>query len=68
MDYIATLEKCLGKEAIKEFLPMQPGDVEVTYADVSKLEKEFDFKPKTSLREGLSKFAKWYKEFYYGSC
>ena len=44
---------------------MQPGDVPVTYADTSALEKDFGFKPKTSLREGLRKFAQWYKEFYF---
>ena len=51
-------------EAHKELVPMQPGDVPVTYADTSELEKDFDFKPHTSLREGLRKFAEWYKEFY----
>lgn len=64
MDYIATLEKCLGKEAKKEFLPMQPGDVYQTYADVSELMKDFDFKPSTSIEEGLSKFAEWFLEYY----
>ena len=43
---------------------MQPGDVPVTYADVSTLERDFNFKPKTRLREGLRKFVRWYKEFY----
>ena len=43
---------------------MQPGDVPVTYADTSALEKDFGFRPNTSLREGLRKFAQWYKEFY----
>ena len=51
-------------EAHKELVPMQPGDVPVTYADTSELERDFGFKPKTSLREGLRKFAEWYKEFY----
>ena len=51
-------------ESHKELVPMQPGDVPVTYADTSALEKEFDFKPSTPLQEGLRKFAKWYKEFY----
>ena len=50
-------------EAHKEFVPMQPGDVPVTYADVSALEHDFGYKPTTTLREGLRKFAKWYKEF-----
>lgn len=65
MDYIATLEKCLGKEAKKDFLPMQPGDVYQTYADVSDLMRDFDFKPNTSVEEGLSKFVEWFKEYYH---
>lgn len=52
-------------EAHKELVPMQAGDVPVTYADTSALEKDFGFKPKTSLREGLRKFAQWYKDFYH---
>ena len=51
-------------EAHKELVPMQPGDVPVTYADTSALERDFGFRPNTSLREGLRKFAEWYKEFY----
>ena len=51
-------------ESHKELVPMQPGDVPVTYADTSALERDFGFKPNTSLREGLRKFAEWYKEFY----
>lgn len=48
----------------KEFLPMQLGDVYQTYADISELEKDFGFKPVTELKQGLTAFAKWYKEFY----
>lgn len=51
-------------EAHKELVPMQPGDVPVTYADTSALERDFGFKPSTSLREGLRAFAQWYKEYY----
>ena len=51
-------------ESHKELVPMQPGDVPVTYADTSALEKDYGFKPTTSLREGLRKFAEWYKEYY----
>ena len=51
-------------EAHKELVPMQPGDVPVTYADTSALERDFGFKPSTDLRTGLRKFAEWYKEFY----
>lgn len=64
MHFIDVLEKAIGKVTEKEYLPMQPGDVYQTYADVSELEKDFDFKPKTSIEEGLGKFAKWYKEYY----
>lgn len=51
-------------ESHKELIPMQPGDVPVTYADTTPLERDYGFKPNTSLREGLRKFAEWYKEFY----
>lgn len=51
-------------ESHKELVPMQPGDVPVTYADTTPLERDFGFKPSTTLREGLRKFAEWYKEFY----
>lgn len=51
-------------ESHKELVPMQPGDVPVTYADTSALERDFGFKPSTSLREGLRAFAQWYKEYY----
>ena len=64
MDYIAVLEKCLGREAKKEFLPMQLGDVYETYADVSELMKDYGFKPSTSIEEGLSRFAEWFLKYY----
>ncbi len=64
MYFIETLEKCIGKTAVKEYLPMQAGDVYQTYADVSELMRDFDFKPSTTIEEGLSKFAEWYKEYY----
>ena len=51
-------------EAHKKLVPMQPGDVPITYADTTALEEDFGFKPSTSLRDGLRKFAEWYKEFY----
>lgn len=54
-------------DAHKELVPMQPGDVPVTYADTSALERDFGFKPATSLREGLRKFAEWYKAFYFAT-
>ena len=64
MDYISVLERCLGKEAKKEFLPMQPGDVYETYADVPDLMHDFDFKPSTTIEEGLSRFAEWFLDYY----
>lgn len=74
LDFVRILQEELVKakvlpddynfEAHKELVPMQPGDVPVTYADTSELERDFDFKPNTSLRAGLRKFAEWYKEFY----
>ncbi len=64
MDYIETLERCLGMEAKKEYLPMQPGDVYQTYADVTDLMRDYDFKPETSIEEGLQKFVDWYREYY----
>ena len=64
MDFIETLEKALGKTAEKEYLPMQPGDVYQTYADVSELERDFDFRPCTSIEKGLGKFAEWYRDYY----
>ena len=60
------LPKDYDFEAHKELVPMQAGDVPVTFADTSALERDFGFRPNTSLREGLRKFAKWYKEFYLG--
>lgn len=58
------LPKDYDFESHKELVPMQPGDVPITYADISALERNFGFRPKTSLQEGLRKFAEWYKEFY----
>lgn len=64
MDYIETLERCLGREAEKEYLPMQPGDVYQTYADVEDLMRDYDFKPDTTIEEGLGKFVEWYRSYY----
>lgn len=60
------LDKDYDFESHKELIPMQPGDVSVTYADTSALERDFEYKPSTSLRDGLRKFAEWYREFYMG--
>ncbi len=64
MDFIATLERCLGREAVKEYYPMQPGDVYQTYADVSELTKDFGFRPDTSIEEGLTAFVTWFRKYY----
>ncbi len=64
MDFIAALEKALHKTAIKNMLPMQPGDVPMTYADTTKLEQAVGFKPQTSIETGITNFVDWYLEFY----
>ena len=64
MDYIDAIEKCLGKKAKINFLPIQPGDVLDTYANVDNLKKKFNYKPSTSVVDGVNKFVKWYKEYY----
>ena len=64
MRFINALESALGKEAVKEYMDMQPGDVLRTYADVSDLENDINFKPSTSIEEGLVKFVNWYREYY----
>ena len=62
--FIETLEKCLGKQAIKNLLPLQPGDVPDTYADVSDLVSDLGYKPGTSLETGIGNFVEWYRNFY----
>ena len=64
MRYIEVLEQCLGRKAIVELLPMQPGDVRATIADVSDLEQAVDFRPRTAVEEGVAKFVDWYKSYY----
>jgi UDP-glucuronate 4-epimerase len=64
MEFIQTLENELGKEAKKNFMPMQDGDVESTYADVSGLIEDFGYKPDIKLKDGIKEFVKWYREFY----
>lgn len=66
MDFIETVESALGRKADKNMLPMQPGDVHVTYADVDDLIRDVGFSPNTSIEDGIGKFVEWYKE-YYGS-
>ncbi len=62
--FIEVLEKCLGKEAKKNFLPMQPGDVPLTFADVDDLIRDVGFRPTTPIEEGLKRFVAWYREYY----
>lgn len=64
MRFINALEDALGKKAEKMYMDMQPGDVLRTYADVSDLERDINFKPKTSIEDGLKKFVDWYREYY----
>jgi UDP-glucuronate 4-epimerase len=64
MDFIDCLEETLGKPIKKKFLPLQPGDVEDTYADVSDLITDFNYKPNTSIKIGIQNFCNWYKDFY----
>lgn len=64
MDFVHDLESALGREAKKEYYPMQPGDVYETYADVSELERDFGFRPNTSLKDGLNRFAEWFLKYY----
>ena len=64
MHFIEVLEECLGKKAVKNFLPMQLGDVQTTYADVDDLVRDVGFKPDTPIEEGLKHFVQWYKEYY----
>ena len=62
--FIEIIEKCLGKKARKNFLPMQPGDVVRTYANIDNLHDEIGYKPITPIEEGLEKFVEWYKKYY----
>lgn len=64
LNFIVEMERAMGKKATLEMYPMQPGDVKVTYADTSELEKSHGYKPNTSLESGLKEFAAWYKSFY----
>lgn len=64
MDYIAIIEKAVGKKARLNLLPKQPGDVDVTFADVSELKAATGFEPKTPLAEGIAKFVGWYRDYY----
>ncbi len=64
MDFVEAIEKAVGKKALKDYLPLQPGDVPATYADVNDLIKDTGFKPSTSIEEGIHNFVEWYKTYY----
>ena len=64
LDYIACIEKAVGKTAKKNMLPMQPGDVPATFADVDDLKADIGFEPKTPIEEGVKRFVAWYRDFY----
>ena len=64
LHFISALERCLGRKAKLDLLPMQPGDVPSTMADVSDLERATGFRPKTTIEEGIAEFVKWYREYY----
>ena len=64
MDFISLLEKEIGKKAIKDFLPMQPGDVEETFADTENISEYIGFKPSTNIKKGIKEFISWYKNYY----
>ena len=64
LDFIEVLEKALDKKAIKKMLPMQPGDVEITFADINDLYKDFNYKPSTDITTGINKFVQWYLNYY----
>ena len=64
MDYINELQKNLGVKAKINFLPLQPGDVLDTFANIDNLKEKFQYKPSISIEEGITKFVKWYKSYY----
>ncbi len=64
LQFIEVLEACLGKKAKKNFLPMQPGDVPATYADVTSLAEDVEFRPRTTIEEGIKAFTEWYQRYY----
>ena len=64
MEFIATIENTMNKKAIKEYLPMQAGDVNITYADTTALQKDFNYKPNTTLQKGIQEFYNWFLKYY----
>ena len=67
MEFIACIERATGRCAAKRYLPAQPGDVPVTYANVTSLETEFGFRPDTPLEQGVANFVAWYRDYYHVS-
>jgi UDP-glucuronate 4-epimerase len=63
-DYIAAIEKALGKKAKMELLPLQAGDVPDTFADVDDLVEQFGYRPSTTIEEGIARFVAWYREYF----
>ena len=63
-EFISAIESAVGKKAIREYLPMQPGDVKETFADISPLNRKIGFKPSTSIQEGMKNFVQWYISHY----
>ena len=66
LEFVSVIEDCLQMKARKEFLPMQPGDVQMTYADTQDIVRDFGFRPQTPLHQGISCFIAWYRQYYGG--
>jgi UDP-glucuronate 4-epimerase len=64
LDFIEAIEQKTGKTAIKNLLPMQPGDIRRTYADISALREDLGYNPSTTVKEGVGRFVDWYREYY----
>ena len=64
MQFIKAIEKFTSKKAIIKNLPLQPGDIEDTFSNTQKIKKNYNYKPKTNIEDGVKLFVKWYKEFY----
>ena len=64
MHVVTVLENALGRSARKELLPMQPGDVPATYADIEDLARDIGFRPSTTIEEGIARFVKWYRDYH----
>jgi UDP-glucuronate 4-epimerase len=64
LDWVATLERHIGKKAITKLAPLQPGDVVTTYADVDALGQEIGYRPSTTIEQGVAKFIEWYRDYY----